>query len=277
MTLSPTNQPNSTADQNAKPVVWITGSGAPRVGRFVADEFARNGYRIVLHANRSLEDAQNYLNELSKRGVDALLVTGDVHDESFAQRSVDQITERFGQLDVLVNSAAIWEWEDLDKITAEQLKRQFDVNTLGTFLCSRAAGLRMCEQHHGGCVILIGDWAVARPYPKFASYFVSKGSIETMTRSLAVEFGTRNPNVRVNGILPGPVLLDTSISPEIANRIRNQSLVKRHGTPQDIGRAARFLAEEKFITGVCLPVDGGRSIYAGDGLDAIAHPSFPKP
>jgi pteridine reductase len=95
-----------------------------------------------------------------------------------------------------------------------------------------------------------------------------------MTRSLAVELATRNPAVRVNAILPGPVMLDPSISTEKAYAIREQCLLKRHGQPEDVAHAAYFLATHEFITGVCLPVDGGRSIYAGHSTDAIAHPSF---
>jgi pteridine reductase len=265
---------SDSSKERARPVAWITGSGAPRVGRVIAEEFALAGYRIVLHANRSIEEAESFQRELASKGTEALIVSGAVQDESFARRSVELILSQFGQLDVCVNAAAVWDWKCFDEITAQDLQHQFEVNTLGSFLCSQAAGLAMVANPHGGSVILIGDWAVARPYPKFSSYFVGKGAIESMTRSLAVELALRNPSIRVNAILPGPVMLDPSISAEAADRIRDQSLLKRHGTPQDVARAARFLAEQPFITGVCLPVDGGRTIYSGEGLDAVAHPTF---
>ena len=130
----------------------------------------------------------------------------------------------------------------------------------------------MASKPTGGAIVLIGDWAVVRPYPDFAAYFAGKGAIETMTRSLAVELATRNPAVRVNAILPGPVMLDPSISSEKANAIRQQCLLKTHGQPEHVAQAAYFLATHEFITGACLPVDGGRSIYAGHSTDAIAHP-----
>ena len=257
-----------------RPVAWITGSGAPRVGRFIAEEFANAGYRIVLHANRSIEQAQSFQRELASKGTEAMIVYGEVQDETFASRSVDLILSQFGQIDVCVNAAAVWDWKPLDEITVKDLQHQFEINTLGSFLCSQAAGLAMVSNPRGGSIVLIGDWAVARPYPSFSSYFVGKGAIESMTRSLAVEFALRNPSIRVNAILPGPVMLDPSVSEEAAERIRDQSLLKRHGTPQDVARAARFLAEQPFITGVCLPVDGGRTIFSGEGLDAVAHPTF---
>jgi pteridine reductase len=139
---------------------------------------------------------------------------------------------------------------------------------------AKSAGLKMVQQPSGGAIVLIGDWAVARPYPDFSAYFAGKGAIETIVRSMAVELATRNPAVRVNGILPGPVLLDATISAEAAEKIRQSSLLQKHGQPEHVATAARFLAEHEFITGVCLPVDGGRTIWAGNDTDRIAHPSY---
>ncbi len=260
-----------------QPVAWITGSGAPRVGQAIAKYFAMRGYRIALHANQSLQSAMDTISDLNRDGVQAIAVQGAVEDPDFANTSVQHIVKNFGRIDVLVNSAAIWEWKSLENITASDVRRQFEVNTLGTFLCSQAAGLQMVAQPNGGSIVLVGDWAVSRPYRDFAAYFAGKGAIETMTRSLAVELATRNPNVRVNAILPGPVMLASTISPERANEIQMQCLLKRHGSPEDVAHAAFFLATNAFVTGVCLPVDGGRSIYAGPSTDAIAHATFPTP
>jgi len=257
-----------------KKVAWITGSGAPRVGQVIAKYFAVQGYEIALHADTSLENASKCASEMTQSGTDAIVLQGSVQDPDFAKASVKRIVQHFGRLDVLVNSAAVWDRQSFEKTTAQDVQRQFEVNTLGTFLCSQAAGLHMASKPTGGAIVLIGDWAVVRPYPDFAAYFAGKGAIETMTRSLAVELATRNPAVRVNAILPGPVMLDPSISAEKADAIRQQCLLKRHGQPEDVARAAYFLATHEFITGVCLPVDGGRSIYAGHSTDAIAHPSF---
>lgn len=259
---------------STKPVAWVTGSGSKRVGQVIAREFANSGYHIVLHANTSIDSAEECAAELRETGNEVLVVQGALNDPESPQRIVTQIKNRFGRIDVLVNSAAVWDWKAFDQVTAADILKQFEVNTLGTLLCSQAAGLSMVEQPAGGSIILIGDWAVQRPYADFAAYFASKGSIETLTRTLAVELALRNPAIRVNAILPGPVMLDTSISEERAEIIRNESLLKRHGTPQDVARAALFLAQQSFITGACLPVDGGRSIYACTPRDAIAHPTF---
>jgi pteridine reductase len=256
------------------PVAWVTGSGAARVGQQVARRFASAGYRIVVHANRSVDKAKIFLEELAEAGVETLLIQGNVAESDFAETAVHKILERFGRLDVLVNSAAVWEWKPLEEITPNDVRTQFEINSLGTFLCSQQAGLAMVKQTQGGAIILIGDWAVVRPYVNFAPYFVGKGAIETMARSLAVELASRNPNIRVNAVLPGPVMLDQSISNEHAAKIAQDCLLKRLGTPDDIAEAAFFLTQQRFITGVCLPVDGGRSIYAGGGTDSIAHPTY---
>ncbi len=132
----------------------------------------------------------------------------------------------------------------------------------------------MRSQSHGGAIINIGDWAVIRPYVDFTAYLLSKSSVRAMTEIMAVELAALNSSIRVNAILPGPVLLDASISETDRARIAQQSLLKRHGTAEDIARAARFLIESPFITGVSLPVDGGRTIYAGPSDDMAAHPTY---
>jgi pteridine reductase len=135
---------------------------------------------------------------------------------------------------------------------------------LGTFLCAQQAGLAMVGQAEGGCIVNIGDWAEVRPYTGYSAYFASKGSIPTLTRSLAVELSSRNPRVRVNCIQPGPVLLPPEMSEETRRRVIEATLVKREGRPENIAQAVLFFLDNDFVTGVSLPVDGGRSIYAPD-------------
>jgi pteridine reductase len=260
-----------------KPVAFITGSAANRVGRVIAHRFAQQGYRIVVHAHRSIDEGKRLVEQWSKEGVDTQLVVGSISDESTVCNWVPQILDRFGRLDVLVHSAAVWEPKRFEDTTAEDLRSQWEVNTLGTFLCAQQAGLAMVRQPTGGAIVLVGDWAVSRPYSDFAAYFASKGGVPTMTRSLAVELAERNPNIRVNAILPGPVLLDDNTPETTQQSILEACLLKRLGTAEHVAQAAVFLAEHLFLTGVCLPVDGGRSIYASDVRDAVAHPSLFNP
>ena len=120
----------------------------------------------------------------------------------------------------------------------------------------------MVAQASGGVIVNIGDWAEVRPYLGYAAYFPSKGAVTAMTRNFAVELGTRNPNVRVNAILPGPVMLPPDLPADERKQAIDATLVKREGSPKNVAQAVLALVENDFITGVCLPVDGGRTVYA---------------
>ncbi len=247
-----------------RPVVLVTGAGL-RVGACVSQTFAARGYRLALCVQRSWAAAQVLADEMRARGGDAHVFKADARDELAVQGAVDGACNRFGRIDALVNCAAIWESKALEEVRAEDVRRHFEVNTLGSFLFARAAGLMMTSQPEGGAIVNLGDWAVARPYRDYAAYFPSKGAIPALTRDLAVELGLRNPRVRVNAILPGPVLLPADMPAAERAAVIAQTLVRREGTPQHVADAALFLVENDFITGVCLPVDGGRSVYASDG------------
>ena len=109
----------------------------------------------------------------------------------------------------------------------------------------------------------VGDWAEVRPYLDYAAYFPSKAAIPGLTRTFAVELGTRNPNVRVNAVLPGPVMLPPDL-PEAEKRAAVEAtLVKREGSPGHVVKAVLHFIDNDFVTGACLPVDGGRTVFAG--------------
>jgi NAD(P)-dependent dehydrogenase (short-subunit alcohol dehydrogenase family) len=253
--------------QCEQPVALVTGSGSPRVGQAIANLLARLGCRIALHANNSSAEAERAAVTIRHEfDRDVIVTTGPLEDSSVPDRLVQETHEHFGRIDILVNSAAIWRPTKLEKITPKELRDYFEINTLASFLAARAAGTRMADQPAGGSIINIGDWATVRPYLDHAAYFPSKGAIEVMTRSLAVELAQGNPRIRVNCIQPGPVLLADNVSAEHAERIAASTLVRRVGTPDHVAHAVQFLCENDFVTGICLPVDGGRSIYAPDGL-----------
>jgi pteridine reductase len=246
----------------APPVALVTGSGKRRVGWHVADALAQRGYAVAVHYRTSEAEAAEAVAALRGRGVEADAFRADLTDEREAAALVQGVLSRFGRLDALVNCAAVWQRKRLEDVTAADVRRHFETNTLGTFLCAQHAGLAMVGQPQGGCIVNLGDWATARPYLGYAAYFPSKGAVEAMTRSLAVELGTRNPRVRVNCILPGPVLLPPDLPEAERRHAIEGTLVKREGSPEHIAQAVLSLLNNEFITGVCLPVDGGRTIYA---------------
>jgi pteridine reductase len=247
-------------------VALVTGSGKRRVGSVVAEALASRGYALVVHYRSSATEAADFVARLQRRGVEAVALPADLTDEKAVQALIRQTLDRFGRLDVLVNCAAAWRSKRLEEVTAADVRFFFETNTLGTFLCSQHAGLAMVRQPEGGCIVTMGDWAVERPYVNYAAYFPSKGAVPTLTRCLAVELGTRNPAVRVNCILPGPVLLPPDLPEAERRQAIDATLVKREGRPENIAQAVLFFLDNDFVTGVCLPVDGGRTVFASDSL-----------
>lgn len=251
--------PATCPSQNPQ-VVWVTGSGAKRVGATIARSFAERGATVVVHANRSRAQAEATVAELSALGARTMLVIGDLRDESVVARITADILAAFGRIDVLVNSAAVWNPKPLEAVRADDVRDHFEVNTLGTFLCCQAVGLAMVRQADGGAIVNIGDWAIERPYQNYSAYFPSKGAIPTLTRMFAVELAARNPRIRVNAVLPGPVMLPPELSEAERAQAVAGTLVRREGSPENVAAAVLSLVDNTFITGVCLPVDGGRTI-----------------
>jgi len=246
----------------ATQVALVTGSGKRRVGSVVADALARRGYAVAVHYRTSAAEAAETVGALRKHGVEVEPFAADLTDEQAVRQMVRQVLDRFGRIDVLVNCAAIWQRKRLEDVTAADVRRHFDTNTLGTFLCCQQAGLAMVSQPEGGVIVNLGDWAEVRPYLHYPAYFPSKGAVTTLTRCLAVELAHRNPRVRVNCVLPGPVLLPPDLPEAEKRQAINATLVKREGSPVNIAQAVLAFVDNDFVTGACMPVDGGRTVFA---------------
>ena len=247
-------------------VALVTGSGKKRVGSHVADLLAGRGHAVAVHYNTSAGEARETAQALEARfGVGAFPVQANLGDEAAVRRMVGEVLGRFRHIDVLVNCAAVWNRKALEDVTAADVREHLDANLLGTFLTCQHAGLAMVKQARGGCIVNVGDWADVRPYKDYAAYFPSKAAIPGLTRVFAVELGTRNPRVRVNAVLPGPVMLPPEVAGAEREAVIAGTLVKREGGPEHVARAVLHFVENDFVTGACLPVDGGRSVFAHGG------------
>lgn len=243
-------------------VALVTGSGRQRLGNHIARGLAADGHRVAVHYNRSSEAALELVAELRAAGGIAEAFQADIRSVANIERLIAGVVDKWGRLDVLVNTASVWRSIALEAITEQDLQDQFDVDLKGTFFCSQLAGLQMVRQPEGGAIVNFGDWALERPYPQHSAYFAIKGAIPSLTRTLARELAERNPRVRVNCVLPGPVLLPPQTDAEEQAVLLRSTLVRQVDRPDSIVRAVRYLVSDDFITGVCLPVDGGRTIYA---------------
>jgi len=244
------------------PVALVTGSGRRRVGHVVARALGQRGYRLVIHYHRSGDEAFRARDDFQQAGVECIALQADVSREEEVDRLFDQLLAHYGRLDVAVTTSSTWDSQTLEELTAEDVRRSFEVNTLGTLLCCRRAGLVMAGQPQGGAIITLGDWAIKRPYRNYLAYFTAKGALPTLTRALAVELAARNPRVRVNCIHPGPVMFPAEMSAAERQETIAATLVQQADCPESVARAVEFFIDSQFVTGVCLPVDGGRTIFA---------------
>jgi pteridine reductase len=245
-------------------VALVTGSGKKRVGYHVARALAARGFALVIHYHTSAIEAAETADEFSRgHGVPVHTARADLGSEAEVRAMVDGALAKFGRIDVLVNSAAIWYRTPLEQVTAADVRSHFEANTLGTFLTCQQIGLAMVKQSEGGCIVNLGDWADVRPYTGYAAYFPSKAAIPGLTRVFAVELATRNPRVRVNAVLPGPVMLPPDLSESEKAASIAATLLQREGSPDHVARAVLHFIDNDYITGACLPVDGGRTMFAG--------------
>jgi NAD(P)-dependent dehydrogenase (short-subunit alcohol dehydrogenase family) len=236
--------------------VLVTGA-AKRVGREIALALAERGARVAIHFNASADEAERTADDAKARGGDAVTVRADLTDERQIEAMVLKAAGAWGGLDGLVNNAAVFFRTPLDTMTEADWDRTLDPNLKGTFFCSLHAGRLMAKQDGGGAIISIADWAGERPYAGYVPYCVGKAGVIAMTKGMAKSFA---PGVRVNAILPGPVLVPTDLPKDEADEIMERTPLKRHGSPADIARAVIYLLEADFTTGALLPVDGGRLI-----------------
>jgi NAD(P)-dependent dehydrogenase (short-subunit alcohol dehydrogenase family) len=231
----------------------VTGAGK-RIGREIALALARRGANIVVHYNTSAADARRVVKEIKALGMDAIAVKADQSNARQVRAAVAQARRHFGTLDILIASAAVFKRTPFAKLTEADWDFHIDANLKGPFLFALEVGRQM----RTGKIILFADWAAMRPYRNYLPYLVSKAGIICLTKALAKELA---PNVQVNAIAPGPVLLPDDFPAAEKRKVIESTLVKRLGTPQDIVNSVLFLLEgSDFITGHVLVVDGGRLI-----------------
>jgi pteridine reductase len=236
--------------------VLVTG-GALRVGRAIALALAERGANVAINYNRSSQAADQTESEIKSHGVESLAVQGDISNVSAVEKMIQTVVGHFGSLDVLVNSAAIYEKTPLDRVSEADWDSHLDINLKGSFFCAKFAGAQMLKQRRGK-IINFADWAAVRPYADYLPYCISKAGIIAMTRGLAKSLA---PHVQVNCIAPGPILLPSDFTEEETQRVIDATPLKRLGSPQDITATVIFLVEASdFITGAMINVDGGRLI-----------------
>ncbi len=233
----------------------VTG-GAHRVGKAITLALAEAGANVVINYNTASQAAEATVAEAQGLGVGALAVQADVSDRRQVEAMVAAAQEKFGGVDILVNSASLWRKTPFPMEDVSDWHRVTDILIHGAFYCANAVAPLMLQQGDGVIVNII-DLSAWRPWSGFTAHSVGKAALLALTRQLALELA---PAVRVNAVAPGPVLPPPDYNPQQIERVANRTLLKRWGRPQDIAQAVLYFVTAPYVTGETLAVDGGERI-----------------
>lgn len=233
----------------------VTG-GARRVGRVLALGLAREGADLVIDYHSSAAEAEETVREIEAMGRRAIAVKADVSSSDDVRLLIDTAVTRMGGLDILVNSASIFERKPVLEITESDWDRVMSINLKGPFLLSQAAAPHLSE-HGAGVIVNIVDLSALQPWASYAHHSVSKAGLLHLTKILARALG---PSIRVNAIAPGTVLPPDGYDGDDSGGGPERRVLEQSGTPEDVLDALLYLVRSDFITGDVMLVDGGRSL-----------------
>jgi len=242
--------------EHANRVALVTG-GAKRVGRAIVLRLVDAGFDVAFTYLSSAAAAGEVRDEVAKRGRQCLPIAVDLLDpESASETIFKNVTAKFSRLDVLVNSASLYEPDAGDADALSQMRRLWAIHVESPALLARKFSSLLKESE--GSIVNMVDLLAERPMAGYLAYCASKAGLWNLTLGLARELA---PHVRVNGIAPGVVQWPDDLPPEKREQYLRRVPLQRAGTPDDVAAAVMFLCDEaKYMTGQILRLDGGRSI-----------------
>lgn len=249
----------------------ITGASSG-IGQAIAVRFAQEGINVAINYRKNPEDAKdteemvnNACGEIRGCGVKDLLVQADVSKEEDIVRMVNTVVDEFGSLDILVNNAGIQIAGAAHELKTEDFDRVIAVNLRGAYLCARETLKHFLARNIKGVIINISSVHESIPKPKYVGYSVSKGGMENLTQTLALEYAGKG--IRVNSIAPGATITPINKAwindPEEKAKVESHIPMGRAGTSEEMAAAVAFLVSDEaaYITGQTLFVDGGLTLY----------------
>jgi glucose 1-dehydrogenase len=257
-------------------VVVVTGSSRG-IGKAIAMEFAKAGYSVVINA-RNEEQLKQAAKEISNSIHDdkkVVSVPGDISQEHVCISLVENAVKQFGRIDVMINNAGIGgESKKIYELTEKDWDEVIDVNLKGAFLCTREAVKNMMKKEDNGhdidndnySIINISSVHEQTPHPQSAQYAASKGGMEMLTKTAALEMADKG--IRVNGIAPGAIATDMNKeileNQQEKEKKEQQIPVHRIGKPEEIAKIALFLAsnDASYISGTTIYADGGLTLVS---------------
>ncbi|MEM7554609.1 MAG: glucose 1-dehydrogenase [Cyanobacteria bacterium P01_A01_bin.84] len=252
--------------------VLVTGATSG-IGQAIAVRFAKEGANVAINYRKSPEDASDTEKMIYQACTDArcgcggkeILVQGDVSKEEDVIGMFASIKEELGGIDILINNAGIQIAGAAHEISTEDFLKVIDVNLKGAYFCAREAIKQFLSEDKNGIIINVSSVHQIIPRPEYISYSISKGGIQNLTRTLALEYARKK--IRVNAIAPGATITPINDAwtndPEKKANVESHIPMGRVGTSEEMAAIASFLCSDEaaYITGQTLFVDGGLTLY----------------
>lgn len=242
------------------PSVLITGA-AKRIGRFIAVDLAKRGWRVAVHYHRSAHDAEDVVAEITGCGGTAVALAADLAQEAETATLVDRASAAIGPLTALINNASVFETDRAETVTRMSWDQHMEVNLRAPFVLTQTFAQALPPALTGN-VINILDQRVWNLTPYFTSYTVSKVGLWTLTQTLAMALA---PSVRVNAVGPGPTLPSARQTEESFQRQWSALPLARQVRPEEIAAAVRFILDAPSVTGQMIAVDAGQHLGWSQG------------
>lgn len=240
------------------PVALITGS-ARRIGAAIAKYLHQKGFHIIIHHWQSSQEAQALTNQLnSKKPESACIISVNLLKQDSTLDLIQSSLKWAGRLDLLVNNASLFKRTDLTALDTEDWKAMFQLNVKIPFELSQQAYPYLAAAR--GSIVNLTDIHADRPLRGYAVYCQTKAALSLQTKALALEFA---PLVRVNAVAPGAIIWpegDNTLSETAQQKIIQKTALQQHGDPDYIAQAVFAFADNPFVTGEILRVDGGRTL-----------------
>lgn len=233
----------------------VTGA-ARRIGAAIVRDLAAHGWRVALHANASIAEAETLAAEIRAAGGEAIALAADLADLAALAPLLDRAAAALGPLGLLVNNASEFEPDEIGALDPIRFERHLRVDLVSPCLLADEWAARL-PADTGGQVINVIDQRVLRPTPKFFSYTLAKSALWTATRTMAQALA---PRIRVNALGPGPSFRNVRQSDDDFARQTAAVPLRRGPEPEEFGRAVRFLAETPSVTGQMICLDGGQHL-----------------
>ncbi len=238
-------------------VALVTG-GAKRIGAEICRTLASNGHSVIIHYRNSVEAATELSEELNKVSK-STIIRADLEKIDDVKSLLIKAVKLFGPIDILINNASMFEYDNIESINSDLFNRSIATNTLAPLLLIQAFAEQSLEAQ--GCIINLLDQKLENPNQDYISYTASKTALAGLIEPLAIGLA---PKFRVNGIAPGLTLPSPHASVSEFEKLHDKTPLGRGATPRDISEAVVFLIGAKSVTGQVLFVDGGERLHPRD-------------